>query len=67
MPTPNNYTREELEEALKAISSTIAKIEKVRIKDSLGPSQKTLITRRLKALRIASDLIRTKLGEFAIK
>lgn len=52
-----NYTTEELQEALRAVSSTIAKIEKVRTKPTLGPSQRTLIERRLKALQIASDLI----------
>ncbi|SCM79219.1 conserved hypothetical protein [uncultured Sporomusa sp.] len=52
-----NYTREELEEALRAISSTIRKIEKVQEKPTLGKSQQTLITRRLKAMKIASELI----------
>ncbi len=52
-----NYTKEELQEALRAISSTIAKIEKVREKPTLGPSQRTPIERRLKALQIALELI----------
>ena len=52
-----NYTREELEEALRAISSTIRKIEKVQEKPTLGKSQQTLIERRLKAMKIASELI----------
>ncbi len=52
-----NYTREELEEALRAISSTIRKIEKVQEKPTLGKSQQTLIARRLKAMKIASELI----------
>ena len=52
-----NYTREELEEALRAIASTIRKIEKVQEKPTLGKSQQTLIARRLKAMRIASQLI----------
>lgn len=52
-----NYTMEELEEALRAISSTIRKIEKVQEKPTLGKSQQTLIERRLKAMKIASELI----------
>lgn len=52
-----NYTREELEEAFRAISSTIRKIEKVQEKPTLGKSQQTLIERRLKAMKIASELI----------
>src|SRR5688500_14476670 len=35
----------------------IVKIEKVRGKDTIGVSQRTLVDRRLKALRIASELI----------
>ena len=52
------YTKEELDEALRAIASTVGKIEKVRGKETLGRSQQTLIERRLKALQIASDLSR---------
>lgn len=59
----SSYTREELEEAIKAISSTVGKIEKVREKDTLGTSQRTLIERRLKALKIASELIVEKIKE----
>lgn len=58
-----NYSTEELREALRAISSTIAKIEKVQAKPTLGPSQRTLIERRLKALQIASELIEREIGE----
>lgn len=57
------YTKIELEEALRAISSTISKIEKVTMKETLGPSQKNLISRRLSALQIASELIAAKLME----
>lgn len=52
-----NYTREELEEAFRAIASTVRKIEKVQEKPTLGKSQQTLIERRLKAMKIASELI----------
>jgi hypothetical protein len=57
------YTSDELKEALRAIASTVSKIEKVREKDTLGSSQRTLIERRLKALNIATDLIQAKLKE----
>jgi hypothetical protein len=57
------YTSDELKEALRAIASTVSKIEKVREKDTLGSSQRTLIERRLKALNIATDLIQAKLNE----
>lgn len=58
-----SYTREELEEALQAISSIIKKIEKVQEKPTLGKSQQTLIERRLKAMKIASDLIFRKMED----
>ena len=58
-----NYTKEELEEALRAIASTVGKIEKVRAKPTLGSSQRTLIERRLKAFQIATELILAKLEE----
>ena len=57
------HTPEELHEALTAISSMIGKVEKVSGKGNLGPSQQTLIARRLRALRIASELIATKIDE----
>lgn len=56
-----NYTKEELEEALRAIVSTISKCEKVQPKLKPGTSQHTLLIRRIKALRIASSLITREL------
>jgi hypothetical protein len=52
-----NFTQEELEEALRAIASTISKCEKVQPKLKPGTSQHTLLVRRVKALNIASSLI----------
>lgn len=52
-----DYTMEELEEALRAISSLISKCEKAQEKLVQGTSQWTLLKNRLKALRIASALI----------
>lgn len=57
----NYYTKEELEEALRAISSTINKCEKVLPKLKQGTSQHTLLIRRIKALHIASALITKEL------
>ncbi len=55
------YTPEELQEALRAIDSTISKCEKVRPKLKPGSSQHTLLVRRIKALNIAATLIRREL------
>lgn len=57
-----NFTKEELEEALRAISSTIGKCEKVQPKLKEGTSQHTLLARRIKALHIAAALIKRELG-----
>jgi hypothetical protein len=57
-----NFTKEELEEALRAITSTIGKCEKVQPKIKQGTSQHTLLTRRIKAFHIASVLIEKELS-----
>ncbi|HEY9060775.1 MAG TPA: hypothetical protein VIO64_09775 [Pseudobacteroides sp.] len=59
----DSYTKEELEEALRAITSTISKCEKVLPKLKPGTSQHTLLTRRIKALRISSALITKAIDE----
>ena len=51
------FTKEDLEEALRAIASTISKCEKVEPKLKQSTSQHTLLMRRIKALHIASSLI----------
>ena len=56
-----SYTKEDLEEALRAIDSTIRKCEKVQPKLKEGTSQHTLLIRRIKALNIASVLIKREL------
>ncbi|MDV0447033.1 hypothetical protein MsAg5_09050 [Methanosarcinaceae archaeon Ag5] len=58
-----DYTKEELEEALLAIDSTIGKCEKVQPKLKPGTSQHTLLVRRIKAFQIASALIKKELEE----
>lgn len=55
------YTKEELQEALRAIDFTIRKCEKVKPKLKRGTSQHTLLVRRIKAFGIASELIKREL------
>jgi hypothetical protein len=57
------FTREELEEALCAVSSMILRTEKVKDKFAQGTSQNTLQRNRLAALQIASSLIIKELGK----
>lgn len=55
--------REELEEALQIVSSTINSCEKIQPKFVEGTSQHTLLKNRIKALYIAKSLI---IGESVI-
>lgn len=57
----DKFTKEELQEALRAIDSTINKCEKVQPKLKEGTPQHTLLIRRIKALRIAVALIEKEL------
>ena len=57
-----NFTRPELEEAHRALTSTLHKCEKTRESPRLGASQRTLLERRIKALQISLALIGEKLG-----
>ncbi len=52
-----NYTKEELEEALRAVASLVSKCEKAQERLSQGTSQWTLLKNRVKALRISASLI----------
>ena len=58
----DDFTKEELEEALRVIDSTISKCEKVQPKLKQGTSQHTLLIHRIKALYIASALLKRELG-----
>ncbi|RDY29178.1 hypothetical protein CHL78_002400 [Romboutsia weinsteinii] len=51
------YTREELVEALKVVSSSISNCEKIHPKFAEGTSQHTLLKNRIKALYISKSLI----------
>ena len=56
------YTKEELEEALKAITSTVGKCEKAILKLKENSAQHTLLSRRIKAFRISVELIEKALS-----
>lgn len=55
------FSKDELAEALRAIVSTIRKCEQVEPKLKVGSSQHTLLVRRIRALQIASTLIRREM------
>lgn len=58
----DEFTRAELTEALRAITSTISKCEKVQPKLRPGSSSYTLLVRRIRALQIAAALIARELA-----
>jgi hypothetical protein len=51
------YTKDELLEALRVVSSTISKCEKMQPKFAVGTSQHTLLENRIKAMYISKSLI----------
>lgn len=53
----DQYTREELMEALQVVSSTIVNCEKMQPKFAEGTSQHTLLKNRIKALYISKAFI----------
>jgi hypothetical protein len=57
-----SFTKDELNEALRAIASTISKCEKVQPKLKPGTSQHTLLVRRIKAFQVAAALIQRELS-----
>ena len=57
----DNFTKEEFEEALRAITSTISKSEKVQLKLKAGTFQYTMTVQGIKAYYIAIDLIKRAL------
>ncbi|MCL2055343.1 MAG: hypothetical protein FWG90_13060 [Oscillospiraceae bacterium] len=58
-----NYTKEQLEEAHAALLSTLKKCEKIDT-SNFGKSQKTLLERRIRALRLALELIEREMRDF---
>lgn len=57
-----HFTKEELTEALRAVSSVIQKCEKAQEKFPNGNSHHTLLKNRLKAMYIAKTLIEKELS-----
>ena len=52
-----SYSQKELDDALKYISSTISRCEKMQFKFAQGTSQHSLLINRIKALEISKSLI----------
>lgn len=62
MPPPaNGFTATDLQEALRALTSTLAKCEKVLPRLRSGSAQHTLLVRRIRALEIAVALVTREL------
>lgn len=58
----NNYTKDEMTAALREVSSTINKCEKIHGKFAEGTSQHTLLKNRIKAMYISKLLIENELS-----
>ena len=58
-----HFSTTELEEAKTALTSALRKCEKIQDGKKLGPSQKTLLDRRIRALRLSLDLIENEIGK----
>ncbi len=56
----NDFTRDDLQEALRAFASMINKTEKAQAKFSPGTPQHSLQRNRLKALRLAEALLKAE-------
>lgn len=59
----DNFTNEELAEALRAITSLLNKCEKAQEKLVQGTAQWTLLKNRIKALKISASLIKQALEQ----
>jgi hypothetical protein len=59
----DSVTKEELVEAHHALTSALHKCEKIDGGKKLGKSQETLLTRRIKALRLALGLIEREMND----
>ncbi len=58
----DDLARDDLHAALRAFASMVSRVEVTQAKSSPGTSQHTLLTNRLKALRIAESLVRVEIG-----
>jgi hypothetical protein len=59
----DDYTADEVREALAPIASLLSKSEKARLKLAPGSWQHTMLSDNIKALRIASALLGEPVGE----
>ena len=57
------YTKEELTETLRVVSSTISKCEKIQPKFAERTSQHTLLKNRIKAMYISKSLITNEISK----
>lgn len=57
----DNFTQEELDEAIQAVASTISKSEKAQLKLKAGTWQYTMTVQGIKAYYVAIDLIKREL------
>lgn len=62
----DGFTRSDLEDALRAVASMAGKAERAEVSFSPGTSQHTLQRNRLKALRMAQNLIKKELRSRAV-
>ena len=58
-----SFTRDDLQESLRAFAAMIGKAEKAQAKFTPGTSQHTLQANRLKALRMAESRIKAELSK----
>lgn len=58
-----DYSKADLEEAQRQITSLISKCEKVRLKLREGTPQSSLLANRIKAFYISSSLIAAKMAD----
>jgi hypothetical protein len=59
----HGFSKHQLEEAVRALSSTLAKCNKALGNLHEGTAQRTLLVRRIEALEIALALLRRELDE----
>ena len=62
----SDYGKSELAEAKIALTSTLHKCEKIQDGKKLAASQQTLLDRRVRALRLALELIDREMNENAV-
>ncbi|MGL4461722.1 MAG: hypothetical protein ACRC1K_06165 [Planctomycetia bacterium] len=60
-PGTGGFTRADLQDALRAVDSVLARAAKAQLQFSPGTSQHTLQRNRLRALRVAEALVRAEL------